>query len=100
MSDENAIMKITVTGDAEFSLHTASVEQTMYDRFFHLEVVDDTRLYSAQWVEQFKHEPTVRGIFVRKMIDRIEKARTDEEKKRLDMALKFGLMELAQAHED
>ncbi len=100
MADENAIMKITVTGDAEFSLDTAAVEQTMYDRFFHLEVVDDTRLYSAHWVEQFKHEPTVRGIFVRKMIDRIEKARTEEEKKRLDTALKFGLMELAQAHED
>ena len=100
MADENAIMKITVGGGAEFSLDTAAVEQTMYDMFFHLAVVDDTRLYRAQWVEQFKHEPTVRGIFVRKMIERIEKADTEEEKNRLDMALKFGLMELAETHAD
>jgi DNA repair exonuclease SbcCD nuclease subunit len=100
MADEDAIMKITVAGDAEFSLDAPAVQQAMYDRFFYLEVVDDTRLYSAQWVEQFKHEPTVTGIFVRKMIDKIEKATTDEEKKRFDMALKFGLMELAQTHED
>ena len=42
----------------------------------------------------------MRGIFVRKMIDRIEKADTNEEKNRLDMALKFGLMELAETHAD
>jgi len=100
MADNDAIMRITVSGGAEFSLDTAAVEQTMCDMFFHLAVVDETRLYSAQWVEQFKHEPTVRGIFVRKMIERIEKADTNEKKNSLDMALKFGLMELAETHED
>ena len=100
MADKDTIMKLTVSGDAEFSLDTAAIEQVLSDRFFYLEVVDDTRVYSARWVEQFRHEPTVTGIFVRRMIGRIEKARTDEERKRLDMALKFGLMELADTHED
>jgi DNA repair exonuclease SbcCD nuclease subunit len=100
IADNNAIMRLTISGDAEFSIDTAAVEQTLADRFFYLEVVDDTRLYNAQWVEHFKQEPTVRGIFVRKMIEKIEKARTDDEKRMLDAALKFGLMELAEAHED
>jgi len=95
IADKNTIMRLTICGNAEFSLDTASANTMLSDRFFFLEVVDDTRVYSARWIDQFKREPTVRGIFVRKMVERIEHARSEEERKKLDMALKFGLMELA-----
>jgi DNA repair exonuclease SbcCD nuclease subunit len=94
MADEDAIVELTIQGDAEFSVDAGSIEDMLLERFFYLKVVDKTRLYSARWVEQFRNERTVRGVFVRKMLDRIEKASTDDEKAVLDMALKYGLSEL------
>ena len=100
MAHKDTIMRLTIRGNAEFHINASEAQQVLSDRFFYLEVVDDTQVYNARWVEQFKQEPTVRGIFVQKMAKKIENARTDEEKKRLDMALKFGLMELAGPHAD
>jgi DNA repair exonuclease SbcCD nuclease subunit len=95
LADTDAIVELIVSGDVEFSFDTAVVEETLADKFFCLKVVDETRVYCARWVEQFRDERTVRGIFVRKLIERIENAGTDEEKKLLDMALRLGLTELA-----
>ncbi len=95
VADKDTILRLTITGNAEFSLDTAAAHAMLSDRFFHLELIDETRVYSAQWVEQFKAEPTVRGIFVRKMVEKIGRAASERERKKLDMALKFGLMELA-----
>jgi exonuclease SbcD len=95
MADSDTILRLTITGNAEFSLDTAAAHAMLSDRFFYLELIDETRVYSARWVEQFKSEPTVRGVFVRKMLERIGRAGSEQERKKLDMALKFGLMELA-----
>jgi hypothetical protein len=95
VADKDGIMELTVSGDAEFSFDAAVVEELLSDRFFYLKVVDETRAYSGRWVEKFRNERTVRGIFVRKLVDKIENARTDDEKKLLDMALRYGLTELA-----
>ena len=95
VADKDAIAEITVRGDAEFSFDPAAVEEMLSDRFLYLRVMDETRVYCARWVEQFRNERTVRGIFVRKLIERIENARTDDDRKLLDMALRLGLTELA-----
>jgi len=100
MAGNDTILRLTITGSAEFSLDTAAMHEMLSDRFFYLELIDETRTYSARWVEQFKSEPTVRGVFVRKMSERIARAESEREKRKLDMALKFGLMELARNDAD
>jgi len=95
MADDDTILRLTITGNAEFSLDTAVARAMLSDRFFYLELIDETRLYNARWVEQFKSEPTVRGVFVRKMSEKIGRAGSERERKKFDVALKYGLMELA-----
>ena len=95
LADKDTILRLTVTGNAEFSLDIPAAHAALSDSFFFLELIDETRLYSARRVEQFTSEPTVRGIFVRKMLEKIARAGSEQEKDKLDMALKYGLMELA-----
>ncbi len=95
VADKDAIVEFIVRGDAEFSFSTAAIEEMFADKFFYLRIVDETRVYCARWVKQFRDERTVRGIFVRILIERIDNASTDEEKRLLDMALRLGLTELA-----
>jgi exonuclease SbcD len=95
MADDDTILRLTITGNAEFSLDIAATHAMLSDRFFYLELIDETRVYSARWVEQFKAEPTVRGVFARKMLEKIGRTESERERKKLDMALKYGLMELA-----
>jgi hypothetical protein len=95
MAGDNVIMRLAIAGTADFTFDAATIESALADKFFYLKLVDDTRVYDARWAEQYQNERTVRGVFVRRLIDRIEKARTPEEKKVLDMALKFGLLELS-----
>jgi len=94
IADKDTVLRLTVCGDAEFYVDTAALERRFSDMFFHFEVVDETCVFNTRWVEQFRRERTVRGLFIRRLADRIENAGTDEERKLLDMALKFGLREL------
>jgi hypothetical protein len=47
----------------------------------------------AALLGQFKDEATIRGAFVRRTLDRLSRAKTQQEKETVTLALRLGLAE-------
>ncbi len=89
-ADPDAIVRVHLSGPANFIPSCQGVEARLADRFFHLEIADETSMYDSEMIRSVKTENTVRGIFVRKMLERIERA-SDEERTKAKLALRLGI---------
>lgn len=61
--------------------------------FFYAEITDSTS--AGPELSELANERTLRGLFVRRMMEMIENTANDEEKRLADRALRFGLKALA-----
>ncbi|MFC1736641.1 exonuclease SbcCD subunit D [Candidatus Hydrogenedentota bacterium] len=84
------LLRCTLTGGTSFKIDAESLTDRIKDSFFHVEIVDDTHRFTWEDIEAMGREPGVRGLFVRKMRERIEKV-SEDEKKSLVAALNLGL---------
>jgi DNA repair protein SbcD/Mre11 len=84
---------ITLEGEIseEFVLNTAVIEDKLEDEFYYVKIRDNTSLKLDY--EALSREYSLKGIFVRKMLDKLAAA-GDNEKRRLEAALKLGVMAL------
>ena len=75
--------------------------KTLYERFagmfFELQLRDETRLYRSVWEKA--GEDSLRGIFLQKLLDRLGRAETDEERSRIEQAARWGLAALDNSEE-
>ena len=86
-------MKIRLEGAADFAFETDRIQSSIRDGFFHVELDDRTYLMDTALLGQFKDEATIRGAFVRRTLDRLAQAKTQEEKETVTLALRLGLAE-------
>ncbi|HZE18976.1 MAG TPA: DNA repair exonuclease [Candidatus Angelobacter sp.] len=90
---EREIVRVRLEGAADFAFESERICGSIRDRFFHLEVDDRTYLMDTALLGQFKDEATIRGAFVRRTLDRLSKAATQQEKETVTLALRLGLAE-------
>jgi len=90
---EREIVRVRLEGAADFAFESERICGSIRDRFFHLEVDDRTYLMDTALLGQFKDEATIRGAFVRRTLDRLSKASTQQEKETVTLALRVGLAE-------
>jgi DNA repair exonuclease SbcCD nuclease subunit len=90
---DREIVRVRITGAAHFIFDAQRVVERLAPQFFHLELDDQTYLVNQALLERFKDEATVRGIFVRRMLERIERAATAHERETAALALRIGLAE-------
>ena len=91
------IYKIVLTGEFEGSLDLESLAEKLSDRFYALTIKDRTRIRRDIWEKA--GEDTLRGIFLRKMRKKYEEAKTEEERERIVLAVRFGLSALDNGEE-
>jgi len=89
-SDPEGIVRVTLAGAANFIPTTGEIEAQSEQRFFHIEVSDETSVIGSGLIRSIANEETVRGIFVRKMLDRIER-RSGEERATAELALRLAI---------
>ncbi|MFH0778804.1 MAG: DNA repair exonuclease [Candidatus Eisenbacteria bacterium] len=95
---ENTLLRLTLTGRAEFMVRPEFLQAALRDRFFHIEIEDRTSILGAAAVEMFAQERTIRGMFVRRMKEAI--ARAPQEARAVhELALKEGLSAFAEESE-
>lgn len=92
-SGDREIVKVRLTGPAEFVFDAERLCAGLLPRFFHLELDDHTYVVNARILDRYREEATVRGVFVRRMLERIEQADGDEAKETAVLALRLGLSE-------
>lgn len=90
---DRELVRVRLTGPAHFVFDADRLRDRLIPRFFHLELEDRTYLVNQSLLERFKDEATVRGIFVRRMLERIERAGTERERETSMLALRIGLAE-------
>jgi exonuclease SbcD len=89
---DRLLVRVRLTGPAEFVPNAAAIQARLAGAFFYVEVVDETRLIDGAFVASMRDERTIRGLFVRKMLERAEAAEGDALGV-VELALKFGLDE-------
>lgn len=87
-----AIAFVIFSGATANPLPLAALQKVLQDDFFHLEFDDQTFIWQSEQILRLAEEPTVRGVFVRRMREKIEQA-SEAERSRLNLALKLALSE-------
>lgn len=79
MGGPELLLRLSLTGIVEAPLDLAALHVRCSDRFFHLELLDRTRLFDSDFAGRIAQEETVRGVFVRKVRQLL--AETPEERR-------------------
>lgn len=87
----NDLYKIILTGAVaeDVTLKKAEISQILSDKLYFAKIKDKTK--KAYDLDTLKNEATLRGIFVKKMLEKIQKA-DETELPRLNEALTLGLL--------
>jgi len=92
-SGDREIVRVRLEGPADFVFDSDRLRSRLAPRFFHLELDDRTYLVNATLLQRYREEATVRGVFVRRMLERINQAGTPDAKETATLALRMGLAE-------
>jgi DNA repair exonuclease SbcCD nuclease subunit len=98
-SDPSAIVKVVLTGMADFLPSTGDIESRLEGNYFHLEISDATSVVGGELIRLVSNEETVRGIFVKKMLKRIENC-TAEERPAAELAMRLGIEQFIQVEDE
>jgi DNA repair exonuclease SbcCD nuclease subunit len=90
---DREIVRVRLTGPAHFVFDAERLAQRLAPTFFHVELDDRSYVVNQALLERFRDEATVRGIFVRQMLGRIDRASTERERETAMLALRIGLAE-------
>ncbi len=89
---ENDIYRITFTGSAAEAPDLRSIQSRLEGRFFSLRLRDRTSIRRDLWEKC--GEDTLRGLFLTKLRLLYDAAATDEEREKITLAARYGLMSL------
>ena len=89
-AEPDDITKIVLTGTADVLPAKEEIEAYLSGQFFYLEISDNTSVFESEMVRSIKNENTVRGIFARKMLEKIEQ-RKGEKREEAELALRLGI---------
>ena len=88
-----SLIQVRMTGDLAFSLDLPGLAARLAPLCRHLDVVDATRGLAPRLLEAVAAEPTIRGLFVRRLQDQLAAA-APEEGEVIRRALRRGLLAL------
>ena len=92
-SADRDVCRVIFTGEiGEDGLDLPALESALRDRFYHLELRDQTRPAQSLWTRA--GEDSLRGVFLREMRTRYDAASTEEEREQVSRAVRFGLAAL------
>ncbi|WP_034424795.1 metallophosphoesterase family protein [Thermanaerosceptrum fracticalcis] len=90
------LFKVILQGEIpeDFMLNTSVIKEKLEDQFYFLKVEDETttRVDSELLANDF----TLRGVFVKKMLEQIRQTQDQADRRKAELALKYGLRILEQ----
>lgn len=89
LSFPDLIARIHLTGTVEEPLDLANLAGRLQGRFAWLELLDETDLYDSSQVKRLEREDSIRGLFIRKVHERFERADSAVERELCREALKL-----------
>ena len=74
LANPHLLLRLTLGGIVEAPLALDQLQGRCGGEFFHLELLDRTRLFDSDFAKRIVAEETVRGLFVRRLQDRMAQA--------------------------
>ena len=93
-SDPRQLLELRFPGLVSFPLNGEEMEARLAPYFYYLEVKDESVEYSRESLERLAEEPTITGIFLRRILARLQEAGDEGERRLLHRALTKGLLAL------
>jgi DNA repair exonuclease SbcCD nuclease subunit len=92
--DKRKFVKIELEGTPKFHIDSEDIADLIDKEFYYLEIEDNVQYFTQEFLDKIINEPTVRGIYVKRMKNRMESAESENDKKVIEMALLRGLAAL------
>jgi len=87
------LYRILLTGETgERGVDAGALQEMLTDRFYALEIRDYTRMAEDIWKRA--EEDSLRGLFLRELRAKLDAAKTEQERKTITQAVRFGLAAL------
>ena len=86
------LYRIILTGEADGTVDAGAVESALRERFYALEVRDETRVAADVWAGA--GEESLRGLFLRTLRQKWDSAPDEDTRRRIALAARFGLAAL------
>lgn len=86
-----AIVRLQLLGTTNFALNEQGLSARFADLFYYLEVLDKTDNLAPRLLEELKAEISIRGAFVRRMLERVSATQSEEDRLLCLKALRIGL---------
>ncbi|MDD4169366.1 MAG: metallophosphoesterase [Desulfotomaculaceae bacterium] len=93
-SDPQKMLRLTLTGTPRFHIREERLLEDLEEAFFYLELSNAAQYFSDHFLDAIAGEPTIRGLFVKRIRKRLETTSDDLEKKVLEQAMLQGLAAL------
>jgi exonuclease SbcD len=96
LKSKQNLFKIILSGELpeDFSLYPSVIQEKLRDKFYFVRIVDKTKTMID--FNKLTNDFSLKGIFAKKIVERLEKTEDPGEQKKLELALKFGLHILEQ----
>jgi hypothetical protein len=88
------MVRVVLTGAGAREPDLDGMANRLGSLFYHLELVDQTSALSEEMLGMYAREMTIRGMFVRRLQERLAAVTGDEEAKLVWRALRRGLASL------
>jgi exonuclease SbcD len=98
-SSRDSLVRITLTGSSDFLAAKDELLAGLANDFFHLQIIDQVNIYNSGLIKNIQNERTVRGIFVRKMLKKLEQAPA-EKRAALELALRLTVEQFQQVNHE
>ena len=89
---ERDLYRIILTGERSEDVDLPALRAALEGRFYALALRDDTRMAEDVWARA--EEDSLRGLFLRELRRRLEAASTEEERRTIRQAARYGLAAL------
>lgn len=90
-AEPDAMVKINLCGVPAFGVDSERLQASLREHFFWAEIEDESNFLKSRDIARFAEEPTIRGHFVRRLLNRLEAAGSAREREVLELALRKGL---------
>jgi DNA repair exonuclease SbcCD nuclease subunit len=93
-SDKELMLNINLKGTPTYFFDEENLSKELQDEFFYLKIDNSSIYYSVDYLEDLSKEPTLRGLFAKRMTENIMKAVDEDERKLLYRAFLKGIAAL------
>ncbi|MHB1420807.1 MAG: hypothetical protein ACYCX4_14720, partial [Bacillota bacterium] len=98
-ADPQSMVRLILKGVAGFPLEVSGLRERNSRYFYYLEIEDQMTSLNPELLATWALEPTIRGLFIRRLQMRYEQVASERERQVITRALQNGLANLDQTQQ-